>query len=83
MIILATIMAILVVTGLYIEWTGVGQMLVAGVQGRYFLPIIILPLLCLSLKNNYIKVKYANVFIPLCSLLINSLFITQIIRFFI
>lgn len=82
-LLLALIMYLLVVTGLYIEWSAVGGEVVAGVQGRYFLPITILTLLCICKKNNYIKIKNPNVVIPLCSFLINGLFIRQIIMFFI
>lgn len=82
-IFLAVLMYVLIVTGLYTQWTGVGQTIVAGIQGRYFLPIIILPLLCLIKKHNYIKLKHYNVIIPVCALLINSLFVIQVIRFFI
>lgn len=79
---LTIIMGILVVTGLYIEWTRVGENIVAGVQGRYFLPISILGMLALCLKKNYIKIKNINIIIPLCSFLINLLFIRNMILFF-
>ena len=82
-IFLAFLMCLLVVTGMYIEYSAVGANTTAGVQGRYFLPIIILALLCICKKDNYIKIKNPNVVIPLCSLLINSLFIKQVILFFI
>lgn len=37
-----TIVVILIFTSLYIQWTTVGAEVIAGVQGRYFLPILIL-----------------------------------------
>ena len=80
---LTIIMYVLVITGLYLEWTKVGANVVAGVQGRYFLPIAILPLLALCKKNNYIKIKNINIIIPLCAFLINILFIKNMILFFI
>lgn len=76
-------MAVLVVTGLYIEWTQVGADVVAGVQGRYFLPIAILFLLALSKKDNYVRIKNPNIMIPLSALFINILFIRHVILFFI
>lgn len=82
MLILTIIIYLLIVTALYLEWTKVGAMTIAGVQGRYFLPIFILPLLCLSQKNNYIKMKNVNIIIPLLAAIVNLLFIMQIIRFF-
>ena len=84
MLFLAILMVLLVITGLYIEWTGVGASTVAGVQGRYFLPILILALLAFCPKGNYIKTKkIQNIIIPLLSACINSLFIINIISFFI
>ena len=80
---LGIIMALLVVTGLYIEHSRVGSDIVAGVQGRYFLPIIVLPLLCICKKNNFIKIKQPNILIPLWAFVINLLFIGKIITFFI
>lgn len=83
MLILALGMILLVITGLYLEWTGVGSMTVAGVQGRYFLPIIILVLLCICQKENYIKMKYPNIVVPAVAMITNMLFISKIILFFI
>lgn len=83
MLLLAILMYVLIITGLYIEWTAVGSMTAAGIQGRYFLPVVIIALLCMCMKNNYIKLKNVNVLVPLFSLIINLLFIKQIILFFI
>lgn len=44
----------LIFTSLYVQWTTIGKEFIAGVQGRYFLPI--LPLIMLLLGNS-IKVK--------------------------
>lgn len=45
----------LIFTSLYVQWTAVGQTSIAGVQGRYFIPI--LPLVMLLIGNN---VKIGN-----------------------
>lgn len=82
-ILLALGMSVLIITGLYLQWTGVGSMTVAGVQGRYFLPIMILGLLCICQKENYVKMKYPNIVIPAVSLIINILLIRYVILFFI
>ena len=82
-LILTIIMYLLVTTGLYLQWTGVGSNVVAGVQGRYFLPFMILALMTLCRKNDFIKLKNKNIIIPLMALLINGLFILKIIKFFI
>lgn len=80
---LALLMDLLIVTGLYIEWSKVNDLIVLGVQGRYFLPVTILMLLCLCQKENYIKIKNPNIVMLVCSSLVNLLFIKQIILFFI
>ncbi len=49
--------SILIITGIYITWNGVGSGLAEGVQGRYFIPILLLALLCLCQKDNYIKIN--------------------------
>lgn len=80
---LTLFMYVLIITGLYIEWTGVGSNVVAGIQGRYFLPIMILPLLCMCKKKNYIKIKNPNISIMLFATIIDLLFISKVILFFI
>ena len=52
-------LTLLILTGLYLTWSPVGYNLVAGVQGRYFVPAMILVLLCLINKND--KLEYKNV----------------------
>ena len=47
----------LTIVALYLIWSSVGSEVVSGVQGRYFVPILILPALCLARKNNYVKIK--------------------------
>ena len=42
----------LIFTSLYIQWTAVGAALVDGIQGRYFLPILLLIPIMMSRKNN-------------------------------
>ena len=52
-------LTLLILTGLYLTWSPVGYEVIAGVQGRYFIPAIILILLCLINKNK--KVEYKNI----------------------
>lgn len=73
---------ILILTGLYMGWTTVGGEIVQGVQGRYFIPILILPLMCLIFKNKYVEFKYTNFFITLLLCFINYISIVSIIKFF-
>lgn len=49
---------ILVFASMFVAWTGVGSTTIAGVQGRYFLPILIL-LLMITL-NKFAEVKQSS-----------------------
>ena len=71
-----------VITALYIIWTGVGQWNIMGVQGRYFLPIGLLVLLCMCSKKRFLQFKHINVILPILLTLLNLSAIQQIIGFF-
>lgn len=73
----------LVIIGLYLSWSPVGDKMVCGVQGRYFIPIFILPILCLCKKNNYVKIKHINLIIPILLTLLDLSVIKVIFNFFI
>lgn len=45
---------LLTIFGMYLTWTSVGASVAEGVQGRYFLPIAILPFLLLCNKKRYL-----------------------------
>lgn len=74
---------LLVILALYLTWTSVGLDKVLGVQGRYFIPILSLPLLCLCKKERYIKFKNINLTLPLILTILNIVTISDIIEFFI
>ena len=73
---------VLVLTGLYLGWTTVGGDVVQGVQGRYFLPVMILPLICLIFKNKNVIFEHINIFIFVLLGFINLYSICSIINFF-
>lgn len=73
---------LLVYTALYLSWTEVGMNLVIGIQGRYFIPIAILGLLCLCMKQNYVKIKGINIIYMLFISGINLCAINTIIHHF-
>ena len=54
------IVVMLIFTSLYLDWTVVGNSLVEGIQGRYFIPILFLFVLVLSSTN--FKIKNTEVF---------------------
>ena len=61
----------LVILSLYISWDGVGDPKVEGVQGRYFIPIAFLTLLCICKKENFVKIKNAQYKILIMACLLN------------
>ena len=48
---------LLILFGMYLTWSSVGAEIISGVQGRYFIPIVILPLLTLCHPKRYIECK--------------------------
>lgn len=48
--------------GMWLGWTPIYSRTIEGVQGRYFLPFILLPLLTLKNKNIVLSTTYANAF---------------------
>ncbi len=74
---------LLIVTGMYITWSGVGNIIVDGVQGRYFIPVAFVVLLCLCKKENYIKIKNVEYKFPILLCLLNLPVLSTIYHFFI
>ena len=52
--------ALLTFTSLYLDWTAVGSSTIEGVQGRYFIPIIMYLLLGLTSSSFSTKIKEEN-----------------------
>lgn len=73
---------VLILTGMYITWTRVGNIIIDGVQGRYFIPIAFLVLLCLCKKHNYIKIKNIQYKLPIILILLNLPELNSIYHFF-
>lgn len=74
---------VLVLMALYISWTGVGEDQVKGIQGRYFIPIILLPLLCFSKRDNYVKIENINLIMMILLSFLDLCVISKVIMFFI
>ena len=47
--------AVLILTSLYLQWTTCGADVIDGVQGRYFLPILLLPAVVFCRKDSLKK----------------------------
>lgn len=70
----------LVVLGLYLQWSGVGTLVAAGVQGRYFIPAAIL--LLLSVSNTLLeKWKFKTEFCIVSVLLIQLPVMIDLFRY--
>ncbi|MBR1376734.1 MAG: DUF2142 domain-containing protein [Bacilli bacterium] len=69
--------------GLYISWGYARDIIVEGVQGRYFIPINLLILLIIYNKKSILSFKNNTLIISLLMLLINLLTIGRIIYYFI
>ena len=71
--IISLIITGLIFTSLYIQWTSVGNDIIEGVQGRYFLPIlplIILPFGFLKLESKYKDINITK-FIAIMGIVLN------------
>lgn len=76
------IIFLLILTALYVMWSSVGESIIRGVQGRYFLPIAILLLLCLCGKERYIKAKNIEIIYPIMIVILNLNVVTQMSQYF-
>ena len=74
---------LLVIVALYCGWSPVGGEKVMGVQGRYFIPVLVLPILCFARKNNYIKTKNFQIVLPILLTIVDITVIKNIFKFFI
>jgi uncharacterized membrane protein len=70
----------LIKLGMYLYSTPVGNDMVCGVQGRYYTPILILPILCLIKKDKNYKVKYLYEKVIVVSLFLSMFTIYCVIR---
>lgn len=77
---IATIL--LIIVAMYITWTTVGLPYTNGVQGRYFIPVIPLLLLCISMKENYIRFPKIEIIIPIILTVLNGVVLNTIFNFF-
>ncbi|MDD3453390.1 MAG: DUF2142 domain-containing protein [Bacilli bacterium] len=74
---------LLIILGLYLSWTGVGQLVALGIQGRYFIPFAILLFIVLCDKNRYLSFKNVLKIETFILLVLHSSVIMTIINFFI
>ena len=72
--------ATLIQIAMYMGFTPVGLERVCGVQGRYFTPILILPLFCFLKKENYVKVENRNLKLSLFAGFLNVLVLASVFQ---
>lgn len=83
MILLGIIIMILVILGLYLQWTTVGVFIAEGIQGRYFLPCILIISLALSYNKKMISShKYVDYGIVFCLCVMEGLVFIDIAKYF-
>lgn len=68
----------LIQLAMYLSFTPVGANFIGGVQGRYFIPVFILPLLCICMKNNYIKLKNPELLFTITATILNIFVVSKI-----
>lgn len=73
---------LLVEYSMYTGFTPVGAEFIGGVQGRYYIPIYILLLLCLAKKDNYFKIKNSENKLLAISGVLNLFVLVEILRYF-
>lgn len=66
--------------GMYIFSTPVGNTVICGIQGRYYTPILLLPILCLIKKDNNFEVKYLYEKVIIISVLLNIFAILYVMK---
>ena len=75
------LIAMAVVLGLFLNWTGVGVLIAQGVQGRYFIPAALLFLIAFA--NDFLKnIKHKPFVISSMVLLINIPVLLDILTYF-
>lgn len=73
----------LVEIALYLDFTPIGAEFIGGIQGRYYIPVYILLLLCLTRKDNYSNTKkIENRFLSIAGIL-NIFVLSEILLYFI
>ena len=68
--------------GLYLGWGEVRNIIVDGVQGRYFIPINIILFTCLYSKKSFIFIKNKHLVLSLMIFILNIISIYYVMNYF-
>ena len=74
---------LLVELAMYTGFTPISAEYIGGVQGRYYVPIYILALLCLIKKENFVRIKNSEVKFIIWALALNACVIFEIVKHFV
>ena len=80
--ILSLFLSFLCILSMWLSWTSIGSVPIEGVQGRYFLPFILLPMLTISNQSNKVKIKNYNFKLFILMLIVHVGTFVSIISFF-
>lgn len=72
-IIISAVVILLIFTSLFVQWTPIGATIIDGVQGRYFLPILILIFMCIAKLRIKYEGKYDVAKINYCTIICFSI----------
>lgn len=81
--ILGCLLFVLAVLSMWLCWTPIGTMPVLGVQGRYFLPFMLLPMLSLVNRKQKIKISYYEYKLSILMLFLHMGVLACIIYYFV
>lgn len=81
LVFLSLFVFMLVILGMNFQWTPVGKYVTEGVQGRYFIPVVILLLIALIPPKKLSK-KRANFIISIIIIFIHLFVLINIVRYF-
>ncbi len=82
LVLITTGVIILVEIAMYTGFTPIGAEFIGGIQGRYYIPVYILLLLCLSKKDNYVKINNIENKIMILSGALNLCVISEVLQYF-
>ena len=79
---MTALLSIIVILSMWLSWTEIGTYPISGVQGRYFIPFMIMLFLALSSKIKKIKFKNYDIVVSILIIIINLSVLSTFISFF-
>ena len=79
---MTALLSIIVILSMWLSWTEIGTYPISGVQGRYFIPFMIMLFLALSSKIKKIKFQNYDIVVSILIIIINISVLSTFILFF-